>query len=358
MKKNVSPLLVILVWCFVGYSPDAPAQPPAGKSWQLIWSDEFEGSRLDSTRWSHYRPGTQRFGGWWLAENSFLDGMGHLIIRTKQWGDKFSAGAIHTDGTFETRYGYFECRARLTKQQGHWPAFWLQSPTIGKYIGDPARSGVEIDIMEYPFRYENPYHMQHALHWDGYKKEHHKTIKYDVYKMGLENGFHTFGFEWNSTEYIFYVDGKPTWRTRTAVSQRSEFIRLCNEIDTWAGDIKLAQLPDSFIVDYVRVYKDTTTVGINDESKAPGAPGSFDFWCYPNPFHSQTRLYYSIAKETKVNLAVYDVLGRTIEELIDEHLAPGDYSATFNAGSYPSGIYFTRLVAEGDVLVNKMLLVR
>ncbi len=357
MGKNIQSLLVILVCWFIAYLSDAPAQPPAGKSWRLIWSDEFDGTRLDSTKWSHYRPGTQRRDGWWLAEDSFLDGMGHLIIRTKQWGDKFSSGAIHSDGKFEIQYGYFECRARLSKQPGHWPAFWLQSPTIGKYIGDPARSGVEIDIMEYAFVHEIPYHIQHALHWDGYGAD-HKTKKYDVYQMGLENGFHTFGLEWNSAEYIFYVDGKPTWRTNTAVSRRSEFIRLTEEIGTWAGDITKAQLPDSFIVDYVRVYQDTTLVGIKDESKTQELPNNYNFRCYPNPFRVQTMLHYSISKPVKVNLVVYDVLGRIVDELMDEDLAPGDYTSTFNARSHPSGIYFTRLVADGDVLINKMLLVR
>lgn len=357
MRKNVSALLVLLIWYLVGHSSDAPAQPPAGKTWQLIWADEFDGTRLDSTKWSHYRPGTQRRDGWWLAEDSFLDGMGHLIIRTKQWGDKFSSGAIHTDGKFAAQYGYFECRARLSKQQGHWPAFWLQSPTIGQYIGDPARSGVEIDIMEYPFVHEIPYRIQHALHWDGYGTD-HKTKKFDVFQMGLDNGFHTYGLEWNSEGYIFYVDGKPTWRTSTAVSRRSEFIRLTEEIGTWAGDIKQAQLPDSFMVDYVRVYKDTAMVGIEDESRAPEAPNSPNLNCYPNPFHSQTQIHYSISRTVRVNLAVYDVLGRMVENLIDELQIPGNYAATFNARSYPSGVYFTRLVAERDVVIDKMSLVR
>ena len=67
-------------------------------------------------------------------------------------------------------------------------------------------------------------------------------------------GWHTFGLWWKPDEYIFYVDGKETWRTKKAVSQVSEYIKLSDEIGDWAGDIKKATLPDQFLVDYVRVY--------------------------------------------------------------------------------------------------------
>jgi hypothetical protein len=50
------------------------------------------------------------------------------------------------------------------------------------------------------------------------------------------------------------VDGKETWRTKKAVSQVPEYIKLSDEIGNWVGDIKTATLPDAFLVDYVRVY--------------------------------------------------------------------------------------------------------
>lgn len=60
---------------------------------------------------------------------------------------------------------------------------------------------------------------------------------------------------WLPTEYVFYVDGKEVWRSDAGgVSQVPEFLKLTNEIGMWAGDIKSAQLPDYFEVDYVRVY--------------------------------------------------------------------------------------------------------
>lgn len=51
------------------------------------------------------------------------------------------------------------------------------------------------------------------------------------------------------------MDGKETWRTKAGgVSQVPEFMKLSDEIGSWAGDIKKATLPDQFLVDYVRVY--------------------------------------------------------------------------------------------------------
>ena len=68
-------------------------------------------------------------------------------------------------------------------------------------------------------------------------------------------GWHTFGLWWKPDEYVFYVDGKETWRTKAGgVCQVPEYIKLSDEIGNWAGDIKKAKLPDAFLVDYVRVY--------------------------------------------------------------------------------------------------------
>lgn len=68
-------------------------------------------------------------------------------------------------------------------------------------------------------------------------------------------GYYTFGLLWTPDEYVFYVDGRETWRTSAGgVSQVPEYIKLSEEIGPWGGDIKKANLPDYFIVDHVRVY--------------------------------------------------------------------------------------------------------
>ena len=72
---------------------------------------------------------------------------------------------------------------------------------------------------------------------------------------GVMEGFHTFGLWWKPDEYVFYVNGKETRKTNAGgVSQVPEYVKLSDEIGDWAGDIKKAELPDAFLVDYVRVY--------------------------------------------------------------------------------------------------------
>jgi beta-glucanase (GH16 family) len=121
---------------------------------------------------------------------------------------------------------------------------------VGK-IGDEGRDGTEIDIVEIPWR-DGKITMN--LHWDGYGKE-HKSAGTTMTLPEIKEGFHDYGLWWSKDEYIFYVDAKEVWRSKAGgVSQVPEYVKLTEEIGTWGGDIKTAQLPDYFEVDYVRVY--------------------------------------------------------------------------------------------------------
>ena len=70
-------------------------------------------------------------------------------------------------------------------------------------------------------------------------------------------GWHTFSLLWTPDEYVFYVDGKETWRTTAGgVCQAPLYLKLSDEaaFQGWAGDVRKAKLPDEFLTDYVRVY--------------------------------------------------------------------------------------------------------
>jgi hypothetical protein len=66
-------------------------EPPSGKVWRLVWHDEFEGTRLDETKWASPPAGPRR-GGWWLPEAVKLDGQGHLVIQTYWDGSRYVDG--------------------------------------------------------------------------------------------------------------------------------------------------------------------------------------------------------------------------------------------------------------------------
>ena len=223
---------------------------PKGDAWQLVWHDEFSGKEIDASKWEVMGDWKRR-DGFWVKSDAYLDGKGNLVLRTRKQGDRFTSGAMRTQGKFEHRFGYWECRCTFPSEVGHWPAFWLFSrPGVNK-VGNEGRDGTEIDIMEKPFRDAR---MNHALHWDGYGKQHRSKAKhFEV--PGIMKGWHTFGFRWEPDEYVFYVDGKETWRTKAGgVSQVPAFVKLTVEIGNWAGDIRKAALPDHFLVDYVRVF--------------------------------------------------------------------------------------------------------
>ncbi|MGQ9730808.1 MAG: glycoside hydrolase family 16 protein [Candidatus Zipacnadales bacterium] len=222
---------------------------PEGKVWDLVWNDEFDGRELDESKWE-IPPDAPRRDGWWMQQAIRLDGKGHLVISTLKDGDRWVDGCVRTRGKFEHTFGYYVARIKLQTQPGHWSAFWLYNHSVGK-VGDEGRDGTEIDIYEKPWLDDR---VQHALHWDGYG-EHHKSTGKVVSVPGIMEGWHTFALWWSPEEYIFYVDGQETWRTTAGgVCQVPLYIKLSDEIGTWAGKIAQAKLPDAFLVDYVRVY--------------------------------------------------------------------------------------------------------
>lgn len=243
--------LMIAVQSAVAQSSDSGASELPVQGYQLVWSDEFDGTALDTSKWDYRALGPRRD-----AINSKecveLDGKGNLLLTTKRKGGKYLTAMISTEGKFETKYGYVECRVQLQRQLGHWSAFWLQSPTIGREIGNPADSGVEIDIFEY-LRKDGDL-VRHNLHWDGYREK-HQCIGGKGKVPGLSRGWHRFGVLWTEKEYRFYVDGKMTWKTNRAISRRGQYLILSMEVGPWAGKISPAKLPDGLVVDYVRVYQ-------------------------------------------------------------------------------------------------------
>jgi len=90
-----------------------------------------------------------------------------------------------------------------------------------------------------------------------------------------------------------------------------------------------------------------------------GLPSTVElFQNYPNPFNPATNLGFQISDFGLVKLEVYDLTGRRVTTLVDEHLPPGQYRVHWNAAGQPSGIYFYRLQAGGMVKSRKMVLLR
>ncbi len=246
--------------------------PPGELEYVLTWSDEFDGETIDAGKWdkpeSNRRNNPEGPDGWWLKEDSYLDGNGNLVIRARKIDNRnddndpydYSTGAIRSKGHFQQKFGKFEIRCQLPAQAGWWVAFWLMSNTVGN-VNNSGEDGTEIDIFE-GFGWTDT--LNFALHWDGYGDDH----KSEGYKKTIEeirDGFHTYALEWNEEEYVFFVDNTEVWSTKAGgVSKVPAYVKITGELSTeswaiseyWSNDPELAEYPDYFVVDYVRVYQD------------------------------------------------------------------------------------------------------
>jgi C1A family cysteine protease len=80
---------------------------------------------------------------------------------------------------------------------------------------------------------------------------------------------------------------------------------------------------------------------------------------YPNPFNPSTTISYSIRKNSKVSLNIYNMNGQLVKNLINKTQQAGRYSVEFYSEKLSSGLYFYRLETDGTVVsTKKMLLVR
>lgn len=79
---------------------------------------------------------------------------------------------------------------------------------------------------------------------------------------------------------------------------------------------------------------------------------------YPNPFNPVTTIGYQLAKNGMVSLKVFDLLGQEVATLVNEVKAAGSYEVPFTAANLPSGVYFYRLMSNGNSLVRKLTLVK
>jgi Tol biopolymer transport system component len=78
----------------------------------------------------------------------------------------------------------------------------------------------------------------------------------------------------------------------------------------------------------------------------------------PNPFNSCTTISYSLGTSSRVNLKIYDTVGRRRAVLLDEFQAAGDYFITWEPHDCPSGLYFIELITDKNRCISKCALVK
>jgi photosystem II stability/assembly factor-like uncharacterized protein len=102
----------------------------------------------------------------------------------------------------------------------------------------------------------------------------------------------------------------------------------------------------------------TASGGATSVDDAGSIPGGYSLsQNYPNPFNATTVMSYELGVKSEVRLVVYDVLGREVERLVDEVAQPGRNTATWDAGTNASGVYFCRMEAGGRIVQTRKLVV-
>lgn len=79
---------------------------------------------------------------------------------------------------------------------------------------------------------------------------------------------------------------------------------------------------------------------------------------YPNPFNPVTTIKFDIPNDGIVRLEVFDILGRKITTLVNEHKSAGSYEQVFDASGLASGVYVYKLQAGDFVNSKKMILMK
>ncbi len=226
-----------------------------GNVYEMTFEDEFEGDSLDLSKWE-YCPEWKRQDLECYWENDCTSVKDGKLVLTSEYRDgKYYMGAVRSKGKFEQTYGYFEVKCTLNTIPGYWSAFWLMSESVVNE-NNSGVDGTEIDIMESAFF--DTSQVNHALNWDGYGAA-QKAVWYQTQKDGLYEGYHTFSLLWTEEEYVFYVDGAESYRTRAeeagGVSTAPSYLKFTTETGSWtATQLDEERFPDNVYVEYIRAY--------------------------------------------------------------------------------------------------------
>ncbi len=229
---------------------------PDGTSgqWVLTFSDEFDGSTLDKSRWSNgfgWGQATNSDYGWCDPANNVVSGgvLLQKIDRRPQGGQPFSVGCIHSKNKFAQQYGYWEARIRAARCNGARTAFW----------GKPNDESwpPEIDVVE--VNGDGPKAARRAkftVHWRASGR--HRLHQGEYAGPDFSDGYHTYGAQWTPDGVTFFVDGVQRWQTPAGadfLDDRGSFYTILNsqviERASTCGDIPSRS---ASYVDWVRVW--------------------------------------------------------------------------------------------------------
>jgi beta-glucanase (GH16 family) len=251
----------------------------AGSPWTLVWKDEFDGangSAPDSSKWIIETGGD----GWGNHELEYYTNRlqnaqiqnGSLVItafkETYTGSDgvrrNYTSARMKTAGKFDQQYGRFESRIKIPYGQGIWPAFWMLGNNSGP-VGWPGCG--EIDIMENIGK--EPAIVHGTIHGPGYAGAAGIGSSFSIASGRFADDYHLYAVEWEPNVIRFYVDSN-LYATRTPADLPQgtkwvydhPFFMILNVAvgGDWPGaPDNTTVFPQTMLVDYVRVYKKSSS---------------------------------------------------------------------------------------------------
>ena len=259
--------------------------------WELVWRDEFDENKMDTSKWSYWENGNPWNSGNYLDENGDLvdqygfkakhyylrDNVkfedGYLVITVKKEDNKtvkidgkdrkilYSSGAIHTKDKFSVREGKIEMRATMPEGIGTWPAFWTWPEGYSQASNIPAKE--EIDVFEiYGDNLQRVTGTAHALKADNtYASFIGSDLK--IKKNEDLTRFNTYAVEWDEKEIKWLFNGrvykrlsmKKVGRSSENIFKLPHFLMINVALQDKTGEDGDVKFPTEMKVDYVRVYK-------------------------------------------------------------------------------------------------------
>jgi beta-glucanase (GH16 family) len=259
----------------------------------VVWSDEFNGTALDSGTWT-YNVGNQGWGNGQFEydtaqhENTYTTN-GSLVIeadRTNYWGNSFTSARILTEGRFAFKYGTLEARIKMPNTaNGLWPAFWMMGNNAGAIVWP---SCGEVDIAEMGAQAGIAQGIQQelmdcALHYSDTNNNAVNVAAWTNAPVDLSLDYHLYSMSWTPTNMTFYLDEVPcgSWDT-TGVSmfQQPMFLILNLAIGgydpsytgVYSPGAVTATFPAKMSVDWIRLTDNGYTQLYYGDNSAENGP--------------------------------------------------------------------------------------